>query len=207
MEKRRIFRSPPTALQPLTQKIRLKTKRLDTPREILQGIAKKLRLDIASLNLIPHDLWPELDLPETTAYELLSLLSIGFDATFEIREQKIAFVPIPENLPLTVRKSPEPKTGSTKSTTKDVPLSRQRFQRVEVKNKTLTEFFQYLSESLDLQVEIDKKAIREKGIDPDQRISFQLEQADIHELLRAALDPVDCTYQLSGKKLRISPKP
>ncbi len=204
--KRRIYKSPPAALRPLVQKIRLHTERLDTPGEILQGIAKKVRFEIAPGKVIPHDLWPELDFPETTAYELLTLLLIGFDATFEIRDQKIVFVPIPENLPLAVKKNSEPKAGSTKTTTKNVPLSDQRFQMVEVKNKTLTEFLQYLSESLELQVEIDKKAFREKGIDPEQRISFQLNQADIHEILRAALDPVGGTYQLSGKKLRIFPK-
>ena len=53
------------------QRISLKTKKLDTPWDILQSVAKKLRMKIANPDMIPHDLWAELDFPEAEAHEIL----------------------------------------------------------------------------------------------------------------------------------------
>ena len=95
---------------------------------------------------------------------------------------------------------------TTATTTKNVPITDIRFPLVEVKNKTVDEVLHYFADNLELSVEIDKKALAAKGISLEQRISFQLDQSDIHELLRATLDPVGCTYKLTGKKLKVVPK-
>ena len=192
----------------LTQKIRLKTEKLETPQEILQRLAQRMRTKIENLDHIPHDLWPELELPETNAYELLSLLLIGFDLTFEISDRGITFVPVPDNLPVV----PETETGrsgavqaSKRPTTASPTLKDLRFQ-LEIKNKTVNEVLRSLADNLDLQLEIDEKVLQEKGITLEKRISFQRDQADIHALLQATLDPVECSYQLTGKRLSVLPK-
>ena len=193
----------------LTQKIPLQTKKLDTPQEILQVVAKKMRTKIVNLDLIPHDLWPELDFPEADAYEVLSILLIGFDLTFQIDESGVTFVPLPDDLPEATALVAETKPATSKtpsSPSKNGSLDKQRFQMVEVKNKTVDEILQYFSSHMDLQITVDEKALQKKGISLDKRISFQRDEADIHELLQATLDPVGCTYQLSGKKLRVFPK-
>ena len=196
--------TPAAARRALTQKIQLKTEKLDTPQEILQRVAQRMRTRIENLDRLPHDLWPELDFPEADAYELLSVLLIGFDLTFEVSDRGITFVPLPDNLPIVSgAKSGPPKTKPPSS--QSVPLAKQRFQ-LELKEITVREVLQYYSNNLDLQINIDEKALQEKGISLEQRISFQLNQADIHELLRSTLDPVGCTYQLTGKKVRVFPK-
>ena len=198
--------TPAAARRMLTQKIRLQTEKLDTPQEILQQVAQRMRTRIENLDRLPHDLWPELDFPEADAYELLSVLLIGFDLTFEMGDRGITLVPVPDHLPPIPRvATANQRTQAAPPPAKNAPLERQRFQ-LELKNQTVGEVLKYFSSNLDLQMEVDEKALREKGISLDQRISFQLEQADIHELLRSTLDPVGCTYQLTGKKVRVFPK-
>ena len=196
----------------IKQKISLKTKKLDTPRDILQSVAKKLRMKIANPDMIPHDLWAELDFPEADAHEILSVLLIGFDTTYIVNGKEITLVPITDEIlsRAVVERSETRNTTSsrktTTTTTKNVPITDLRFPLVEVKNKTVDEVLHYFADNLELSVEIDQKALTAKGISLEQRISFQLDQADIHELLRATLDPVGCTYQLTGKKLKVAPK-
>ena len=192
------------------QKISLKTKKLDTPRDILQNVAKKLRMKIVNPDVIPHDLWAELDFPEAEAHEILSVLLIGFDATYVVNGKEITLIPITSEIlsRAVVERSETRNTASPRktTTTKNVPITDLRFPLVEVKNKTVDEVLHYFADNLELSVEIDKKALAAKGISLEQRISFQLDQADIHELLRATLDPIGCTYQLTGKKLKVVPK-
>ncbi|MCL2305491.1 MAG: hypothetical protein FWC43_09125 [Planctomycetaceae bacterium] len=201
--KRQALSNSPTELRRmLSQKIRLKTEKLDTPLEILHQVSQKMKTKIVNPDRIPHDLWPELDFPEADACELLSVLLIGFDLTFEIGDRGITFVPLPDNLPVVTETKPN-RPKATSSSKKEVPLEKQRFQSFEVQNKTVNEVLQYFSDNWDLQITVDEKSLRDKGISLDERISFQRNQTDIHDLLRATLDPVGCTYQLSGKKLRV----
>ena len=192
------------------QKISFKTKKLDTPRDILQSVAKKLRMKIVNLDRIPHDIWAELDFPEAESHEILSILLIGFDLTFEVNNREITLVPITDEiLARSVDRSETRKTGSsrkTATTSKNIPLADLRFPLVEVKNKSVNEVLHYLANNIDLNVEIDEKSLAAKGISLEQRISFQLDQANLHELLKATLNPVGCTYQLTGKKLKVVPK-
>ena len=55
---------------------------LDSPVEIVQGIADRYRLTIGHLDLLPHDLWVANTLPSVSAAEALSLVLIQFDLTF-----------------------------------------------------------------------------------------------------------------------------
>jgi len=210
--KRQSLASAPAAVRrTLTQKIRLQTEKLDTPQEILRRVAQRMRTKIGNPDRIPHDLWPELDFPEADAYELLSILLIGFDLTFEIGDHGITFVPLPGNLPVVPeargnRPEMAPPVTTTRSQNAPPALKDLRFEMVEIKNKTVNEVLRYYADNLGLQVVIDEKSLRAKGISLEQRISFQRDQADIHELLRATLEPIGCTYQLSGKRLRVFSK-
>lgn len=209
-----------------TQTVNLKTERLDSPKAILQKIAQKYRLRITNLDRFPHDLWPELNLLDISLNDLLLLLLIGFDATFEWNGDSdtsnvkvIKIVPVPKDLPVFLTKqeksarnssratSRQPTIGSVadsrKPSTKTVPVTRKRFQMMKVQNKTLRDIMDYLSDQLALDVTIDEDSLRKKGIDPSQRISFELDNGNIHDVLRAALNPLNGAYQLNGRKLRV----
>ena len=56
---------------------------LTTPRDLIQRLAGEAGLQVAGLEQIPHDLWPEVDLPPLTFAQSLSLILAGFELTFD----------------------------------------------------------------------------------------------------------------------------
>jgi hypothetical protein len=56
---------------------------LTSPREVLAEIARRWKLEIHSVERIPHDLWAGSQWPRATATEALSLVLIQYGLTFE----------------------------------------------------------------------------------------------------------------------------
>ncbi len=56
---------------------------LTSPREVLAEIARRWKLEILSVDRIPHDLWAGAQWPRATATEALSLVLIQYGLTFE----------------------------------------------------------------------------------------------------------------------------
>ena len=101
---------------------------LDSPQEILNQITKPARLRIANVELVKHDLWGAMILPETNVIEALSIVLIQFDLTFRwIDEgQTIELVPIPDPVIL------ERKYPAKKKPIDSFELIRQQFPRLDV---------------------------------------------------------------------------
>jgi hypothetical protein len=57
---------------------------LAEPRQILERLAQTSGVQIAGLDLVPHDLWPGADLPPLGLVERITLVAIQFDLTFRI---------------------------------------------------------------------------------------------------------------------------
>ncbi len=70
---------------------------LSKPRELLENLASEADLGIDNPQLLPHDLFPAVDLPPLPLVDRLSLLLSGFGMTFQLsRDGKlIRLVPIP----------------------------------------------------------------------------------------------------------------
>lgn len=80
--------------------------RLTPPREILTDIAQAQEMTWTNLEtVIPHDLWPEVNLPPLRTTELLTLVLAGFHASYRFQKTpdgvQLELVGIPENLALT----------------------------------------------------------------------------------------------------------
>jgi hypothetical protein len=60
--------------------------RLSEPRALIDELAREAGVAIAPLDKIPHDLWPEADLPAMTWIDRLTLVAAQFDLTFAIDE-------------------------------------------------------------------------------------------------------------------------
>jgi len=56
---------------------------LTTPRELVQRLAADAGVQVEGLEQIPHDLWPEVDLPPLNFAQAMSLVLAGFGLTFE----------------------------------------------------------------------------------------------------------------------------
>ncbi len=74
---------PPLVRNRLRRAQPLRWPELTTPRELLERLAADAGLQLVGLEQIPHDLWPEADLPPLTFAQALSLILAGFDLTFE----------------------------------------------------------------------------------------------------------------------------
>jgi hypothetical protein len=70
---------------------------LAEPRQLLLDLAGEQGLVIANPDLIPHDLWPAVDLPPLELADRLTLLLAGFDLTFERdgTSNRLKLIPLP----------------------------------------------------------------------------------------------------------------
>lgn len=91
------WRNRPTSL---TQAKTFLWQDLERPRDMLQEVAEKFKIEIDGLDKLPHDLWAKTSLPQVTAVEALSLLLVQFGSTFEFVADRAAIriVPIPERV-------------------------------------------------------------------------------------------------------------
>lgn len=99
----------PAALRSRLQQAQpLQWPELATPREVLESLAASEGLQVQGLEQIPHDLWPQVDLPPLTFSQALTLVLAGFQLSFD-------YVPAAA----TVRLQPLPTTASI---TRRIPL-------------------------------------------------------------------------------------
>ena len=78
-----IQRAPPALRTRLQRPQPLRWPELATPRELIQDLAATAGLQVEGLEQIPHDVWPEVDLPPLTFAQSLSLVLAGFQLTFD----------------------------------------------------------------------------------------------------------------------------
>ena len=84
----------------LLQPRRFSSNDLDSPREILNRFAEQGGLRVANPDLIPHDLWAAMVLPEVSVVEGLSIVLIQFDMTFRWTNEGngVELVSIPDEI-------------------------------------------------------------------------------------------------------------
>lgn len=84
----------------LTQRKTFHWAELDRPRDMLEEVAGRFKIETDGLDKLPHDLWAATSLPQATATEALSLLLVQFGSTFEFVPNRVAIrlVPIPERV-------------------------------------------------------------------------------------------------------------
>jgi hypothetical protein len=78
---------------------------LATPRDLIQRLADVAGLRVEGLEQVPHDLWPEADLPPLTFAQSLSLILAGFELTFEYAPDGsvVQLMPLPATASITRR--------------------------------------------------------------------------------------------------------
>jgi len=76
---------------------------LTTPRELVHRLAREAGLQVEGLEQIPHDLWPEANLPPLNFPQAMSLLLAGFGLTFDYVQEgaAIRLAPLPAKASIT----------------------------------------------------------------------------------------------------------
>ena len=93
-------RLPESAARRFSQLKPFKWDDLATPREVLKQLAKQNGIELANLELVPHDLWAAADLPPLSLADRLTLVAIQFDLTFSISADGtvVSLAPLPERV-------------------------------------------------------------------------------------------------------------
>jgi len=92
---------------------------LASPREIVAQIADEAGVQVAGIEHLPHDLWPEADLPPLSFAQRMSIVLAGFDLSYQYEDEgrAIRLIPLPENA--TVRRE-YTRTGITARTLAEI---------------------------------------------------------------------------------------
>jgi hypothetical protein len=71
---------------------------LATPREVVAQIAREAVVRAEGIERLPHDLWPETDLPPLTFAQRLSLVLAGFDLSYQYEGggQTVRLIALPD---------------------------------------------------------------------------------------------------------------
>jgi hypothetical protein len=198
---------------------------LSEPKDILQKLALQHNFRWKNLEILPHDLWDEKSLNNLSLNELLTILLIGFEMTFEIEDNDETLV----ILPLSQRQSRPPPTTNVKIPSENIesnikniqfppnhetpkvqniqnvpqiPLAQRRFT-LKVENQRLDILLQSLSQRLNMKLAVDEKSLAAKSVEPDSRVSFEVKNATIVQLFRAILRPLKLDFQIKGNTLHV----
>ena len=192
---------PPTALR---RRVTLEIPFLSSPKEILEQLANTNGLRWRNLDELPHDLWPRRKLPQAMLGQLLDLLLIGFDATFELETdgKTLRIVPLPQ--PETAVIAVEPARNDTQPppTAPSVPLARRRFT-LTIKDQELDGVLRSLTDRIGLKLEIDEASLTNKNVALRQRVSYEAKNATVAELFRGVLSPLKLEFSIRDDTVRI----
>lgn len=197
----------------------LEIEMLDQPQAILLRLAKEQGFRIVNPELIPHDLWYENRLEELSNLEQLSLLLIGWDLDYRIENASppiIKIVPIdPNTRPAESNKivkkearkpsaqKKEPRTEE--KTAQPVPMNRRRFT-MRVEHQRLDAVLEMLAERLQLTLDPELERWPQFDIQPDTRVSFNVENATVQELFQAVFESTKWDFRIKNNSIQILKK-
>lgn len=176
----------------------LKWPRLSEPRKLAEEVAASAGYRIENPAAIPHDLWPAGSTPPLAVGDQLTLLCLGFDlkwtvadkAKKTIRLESIAKLPTGESATLSAL------IGSTPA-----PLGEKRYTLRVVEQPigpVLKQLATQLGRELDAAVNADAL---------NQRVSFEVQQATLEELLEAAGEAANLDISATESSIRVQQLP
>jgi hypothetical protein len=188
--------------------------RLTEPRAFVAELCRARDVDVARLELIPHDLWAAGRLPAMPFTDQLTVLLAGFDLTFRpiAGGRRIELIPISSDQRIAADVTDESTAPSRSPRHTSRPRREERGRRagekvytLRVINQPVGTVVRQLAARLDLTVEFDQVAIDAAGISLSELVSFEAEQASLDEMLEAVVSPAGLAFERRGKKVRIYP--
>jgi type II secretory pathway component GspD/PulD (secretin) len=171
---------------------------LSQPRELLGLLARQAGLRVQNAELVPHDLWPAIDLPTMPWSARMTVLLLGFGFTFEIDQaaQAIRLVPAPRAAASTL-----PPAGAKSRSSPTQKAMGATVYTMRVDQKPLGDVVATMAKSLDKELSYDP-ILSDKL---KQRISFDVKGATLSQLMETALKPLGLSYRITDKSLEIVP--
>lgn len=187
-------RGAPSALR---ERSVLRWPRLTEPRTLAAEIASSAGFRIENSESIPHDLWAAGATPPLAAGDQLTLLCLGFDLRWAVAERgqkTIRLEPIDE------APSRTPKTLASLIGSKPAPAGETRYT-LRVVEQPIGPVLRQLAERLGLEFEV--------AVDPGAlqgRVSFEVRQATLDELLEAAGDAAALDIHATDAAVVVRPR-
>ena len=106
-------RLPSAAARKFQQAKPMRWDDLAEPRGCSAALAEENGLELAGLDLVPHDLWAAADLPPLSLTDRLTLLAVQFDLTFAVQSDGtgLRLVPLPRRVAIARKLSGRPRSG------------------------------------------------------------------------------------------------
>jgi hypothetical protein len=209
-----IRRLPTAARRKFHQPKSLAWDDLATPRDLLSQLARDNGMELAGLDLVPHDLWAAADLPALTLTDRLTLIAVQFDLALKVsdRGQRLELVPFAEEIQRrpggergVVVPRAAPKPAAPAKAEPPTSIEDKRINKLVVQEKPLGPVLKQLADRLGLELKIDAQAIQAAGISMDQRVSVHVENATVDELFGQLLKSTSLTFHRRGRVVKIVP--
>jgi len=91
------------------------------------------------------------------------------------------------------------------STRPAVPVGRIRIERMSVKEKPIGLLLEQLAEQLNLELRIDRQGLQKAGVSLEQRVTVQVENVTVDELLQAVIQNSPLRFRRRGNVVEIGP--
>ena len=180
--------------------------RLSEPRQLVRRWLSEANLGIEGEEQIPHDLWPEKELPPLALIDRLVLVLAGFDLTCRISAdgKRCEIVRL---APLDIASSTAPVQPSVSKQPTDKQPSRKKTRQVytlRLKDKPLGLVLNHFAKQMQLEFVWPAGATEE---DRKQLVSCDVSKADFDELLTAILSGTSLQYRIQGDRVYLEARP
>jgi hypothetical protein len=198
-----ISRLSPQDRQSLSKRVVVIWPRLTEPDDLIARFALDHGWQVIGRERIPYDLWPAGQLPKMTMADALATLLIGFDLTYRPLpgNQTIEISPIGDGV-ASGKAVPAPAARAVRSSQATKQKTVQRYT-LRVQEQPVGKVLEQLGRQLHLEVKVDEASIKAAGRSMDERVSFEVNDADLEGLLDAVLRPAGLTFERDGEQLKI----
>jgi hypothetical protein len=180
--------------------------RLTEPRDLVTRFAQEHGLQVVGAERIPYDLWPAGNLPKLTLADGLTVLLYGFDLTYRPLPGKTAIEIVPIDEAVTASPQTASPAKPERASSSAVKRNTKKLFTLRVQEQPIGKVLDQLGGQLRLDLKVDEAALQAGGRSLDQRVSFEVKDADLDGLLEAALQPAGLTFKRDRERITIVPK-
>jgi hypothetical protein len=179
------------------------------PRDLVAGAATAAKIDVAGLELIPHDHLPGADLGPLALCERLDLVLAHYDLRVAWTLSRAA-TPVGRIVPLeaavaNVAPAADDRIAPRRPPATPRPAVATRFTlRLEA---PLDEALQQLAPQLGLEPALDRASLAARGIQPGEIVRAAVADASRDQLLDAIVGPLGLRWRIEGRRLVVDAPP
>jgi hypothetical protein len=176
---------------------------LAVPAELIVQLAEQGGVEVDGLEMVPHDLWAAADLPPLAWIDRLSLLLAGFELTFTVQDngRRVVLMPMPDDPPVGAKQSSglEQLAGRAAAPAGGRERRSDKVYSLKVQQQPV----QALLQALERQAQLTFVVAAEARERLQQRVTFEVRQVELDQLLGEILEPAGLQFQRQGARVKV----